>query len=60
MSGFDIKFLEKSQPRIPRALIDVFCPIHGNWLGHYEYGSTGIYYCWCKKCKKEIKIVMTI
>nr|DAZ03023.1 MAG TPA: Protein of unknown function (DUF723) [Caudoviricetes sp.] len=46
-------------PFIPqKKQVDVFCPIHGNWIGHYDYGSIGSYYCWCKKCKKEIKIVM--
>ena len=25
-------------------LIDVYCPIHHNWIGHYEHGSKGVYY----------------
>ena len=41
-----------------RQQVDVYCPVHHNWIGHYDYGSKGVYYCWCKKCKKEIKIVM--
>lgn len=44
----------------PEKRVDVYCPDHPQkWIGCYESGSTGVYYCWCKRCKKEIKIVMT-
>lgn len=43
----------------PHKMVDVYCPVHGNWIGHYKYGSIGVYYVWCKKCKKEIEILMT-
>ena len=41
-----------------RKLIDIYCPVHNNWIGHYEYGSIGAYYCYCKRCRKEIRVMM--